>query len=241
MSALALFWPQPVLASVTDPLDAARDHPNPPTVDRLLEWAQSRVEALIGPDGNSNSTSSAAWYWFAPVGAEQGSALASSLVEAQRRTLVEALAGGSLERESADTPRGLDAHVEFLLRSLIRWTPESERPADLSATSALLGAGAPGNIAWRALKRLRRAGDHVTELGQWQAAAILASGLRTLFSPTRCYAAPRQPVRKPGHTRGRWCVLADSSSLLYRRGAAGRPRRVHPPSRRGVRGQYDDR
>ena len=182
MSALALFWPQPALASVTDPLDAARDHPDPPTVDRLLEWARSRVEALIGPDGNTNSTSSAVWYWFAPVGAERGSALASALVEAQRRTVVEALAGGSLEHESANAPRGLDAHVELLLRSLIRWTPESERPADLSATSALLGAGAPGNIAWRALKRLRRVGDSVTDLGQWLAASILASGLRTLFS-----------------------------------------------------------
>ena len=182
MSALALFWPQPVLASVTDPLDAAGDHPDPLTVNRLLEWAQGRVEALIGPDGSTNSTSSAVWYWFAPVGAERGSALASALVEAQRRTVVEALAGGSLEHESADTPRGLDAHVELLLRSLTRWTPESERPADLSATSALLGAGAPGNIAWRALKRLRRTGDHVTELGHWLAASILASGLRTLFS-----------------------------------------------------------
>ena len=37
MSALALFWPQPALASLTDLLDAARDHPGPPTVDRLLE------------------------------------------------------------------------------------------------------------------------------------------------------------------------------------------------------------
>ena len=182
MSVLALFWPQPALASLTDPLDAARDHPDSPTVDRLLEWAQSRVEALIGPDGNTNSTSSAVWYWFAPVGAERGSALASALVDAQRRTVVEALAGGSLEHESADAPRGLDAHVELLLRSLTRWTPESERPADLSATSALLGAGAPGNIAWRALKRLQRTDDRVTELGQWRAAAILATGLRSLFA-----------------------------------------------------------
>ncbi len=58
MSVLALFWPQPALASLTDPLDAARDHPDSPTVDRLLEWSQSRVESLIGPDGNTNSTSS---------------------------------------------------------------------------------------------------------------------------------------------------------------------------------------
>ena len=144
MSVLALFWPQPALASLTDPLDAARDHPDSPTVDRLLEWAQSRLEALIDPGGNTNSTSSAVWYWFAPVDAERGSALASALVKTQRRTVVEALAGGSLEHESADAPRGLDAHVELLLRSLTRWTPESERPVDLIATSALLGVGALG-------------------------------------------------------------------------------------------------
>ena len=201
MSALALFWPQPALASVTDPLDAARDHPDPPTVDRLLEWARSRVEALIGSDGNTNSTSSAVWYWFAPVGAERGSALASALVEAQRRTVVEALAGGSLEHESTDAPRGLDAHVELLLRSLIRWTPESERPADLSATSALLGVGAPGNIAWRALKRLRRVGDSVTDLGQWRASSILASGLRTLFSRPDATLLLESLYANPG-TRG---------------------------------------
>ena len=107
MSVLALFWPQPALASLTDPLDAARDHPDSPTVDRLLEWAQSRVEALIGPDGNTNSTSSAVWYWFAPVGAERGSALASALVRRRDGRWSEALAGGSLEHESADAPRGL--------------------------------------------------------------------------------------------------------------------------------------
>ena len=170
-------------------------------MDRLLEWVHGRVEALIGPDGNSNSTSSGAWYWFAPVAAEQGSALASALVQAERRTLVEALAGGSLEHESADAPRGLDAHVELLLSSLIRWTPESERPADLSATSAFLGAGAPGNIAWRALKRLRRAGDRVTELGLWQAASILASGLRTLFSRLDATLLLENLYTNPG-TRG---------------------------------------
>ena len=98
MSALALFLPEPVLASVTDPLDAAGDHPDPLTVNRLLEWAQGRVEALIGPDGSTNSTSSAVWYWFAPVGAERGSALASALVEVQRRTVVEALTGGWFSR-----------------------------------------------------------------------------------------------------------------------------------------------
>ena len=46
------------------------------------------------------------------------------------------------------------------------------------------------------------------------------SRLRSSYSvlPTRFDAAPRQPVHKPGHTRGRWCVLAGGGSVLYRRG-----------------------
>ena len=81
-----------------------------------------------------------------------------------------------------DVPRALDAHVEQALTALDGPAPEPERPADLLATSALLGLGAPGNIAWRALNRLKRPDDRVTELGQWRAAAILASGLRSVFA-----------------------------------------------------------
>ena len=182
MSALALFWPQPTLALLTDPLDAARDHPGPPSIDRLLEWARSRVEGLVGPDGDTSSTMSAAWYWFAPIRAERGRVLASALLRVPRSTLTAALVGASIDRTQVDVPRALDAHVGQLLRALVDWTPESERPADLLETSALLGLGAPGNIAWRALNRLRRSEDRVTELGRWRAAATLASGLRSLFA-----------------------------------------------------------
>jgi hypothetical protein len=48
--------------------------------------------------------------------------------------------------------------------------------------SALLGVAAPGNVAWRALGRLRRTGDQITEFGHWRAAAHLASGLRAVFN-----------------------------------------------------------
>ena len=182
MSVLALFWPQPALASRTDPLDAARDHAESPSVERVLEWAHDRVEAVVGQTGATSSTASAVWYWFAPVPAERGGALASALLGAHRSTLAEALSGASPEHTAEEVPRALDAHVEHLLSALGGWAPESERPADLLATSALLGLGAPGNIAWRALNRLRRAGDRVTELGRWRAAAILASGLRSVFA-----------------------------------------------------------
>ena len=183
MSALALFWPQPELASRTDPLTAAYDYPEPLSVDRLLEWARGRVEPLVGRDGVTSSTASAVWHWFAPVVAERGSALASELLRVARSTLAEAMVGPTTPEDGqVGVPRALDAHVEQMLSALSGWTPESERPADLQETSALLGLGAPGNIAWRALNRLRRAGDLVTDLGRWRAAAILASGLRSLFS-----------------------------------------------------------
>ena len=182
MSALALFWPQPALADQTDPLDAARDHDQPPDVERLMEWVRERVEQVVGSAGESSAPASAAWHWYAPLEADRGSALTSELLAAPRRTLAEALARPVAEQATVDVPRALDAHVEQALRALGGWTPESERPADLVTTSALLGLGAPGNIAWRALRRLRQPDDRVTELGRWQAAAILASGLRSLFS-----------------------------------------------------------
>jgi len=182
MSALALFWPQPTLADQTDPLDAARDHDEPPDVERLIEWARERVEPIVGSAGESSAPASAAWHWYAPLEADRGGALASELLAAPRRTLAEALARPAAELATVDVPRALDAHVEQALRALAGWTPQSERPADLITTSVLLGLGAPGNVAWRALSRLRQPGDRVTALGRWQAAAILASGLRSLFS-----------------------------------------------------------
>ena len=182
MSALALFWPQPTLASCTDPLTAARDYPDPPSVDCLLEWARDRVEPLVGQDGSTSSTASAVWYWFALVDAERGSTLASALLKEARSTLAEAMAGPTPEPDQMGVQRAMDAHVQQMLKALAGETPESDRPADLRETSALLGLGAPGNIAWRALNRLKRTGDRVTELGRWRAAAILASGLRSLFA-----------------------------------------------------------
>lgn len=183
MSTLALFWPDPMLAELTDPLDATRDHAEPPSVERLLEWACDRVEPVVGPNGGTSATASAVWHWFAPVQAERGSAFATALLGEWAGSLADALRG-AFHDDSPDEERSeaLMAHVRHMQEALGDWTPESERPADLVATSALLGLGAPGNIAWRALKRLRRADDRVTELGHWRAAAILASGLRSLFA-----------------------------------------------------------
>ena len=231
MSTLALFWPQPTVAELADPLDAARDHAESPSVERLLEWASDRVEAVVGSNGSTNSTASAVWHWFAPVQAERGSALASALIGEWRGNLADALRGASPDHWSEEE-RGeaLVAHVRQLQEALGDWTPESERPADLVATSALLGLGAPGNIAWRALKRLRRTGDAVTELGHWRAAAILASGLRSLF------ARPNATLLLDNLYGGASSARADEGAYWRRvarycidGGTPGGSGRVHPP------------
>ena len=44
MSVLALFWPQPALASLADPLEAARESTEPPSAEDVIEWASHSVE-----------------------------------------------------------------------------------------------------------------------------------------------------------------------------------------------------
>ena len=184
MSTLALFWPHPALATVTDPLEAARDARAPLGVDDLIEWASQRAATLVGPPGDSRSTTSAVWHWLAPALAERSSTIGRTLLGTSRAVLVQTLQGitGGEAPDPADSSGALDAHVSLLLEGLGGWTPDVERPADLLTTSALLGLGGPGNIAWRSLARLRRGGSAITDLGHWRAAAVLASGLRSLFS-----------------------------------------------------------
>ena len=130
--------------------------------------------------------------------------------------MVDALAGVSEDHDAGDGHRALDAHVGQMLSAWDDWAPDTERPADLQGTTALLGLGAPGNIAWRALNRLRRVDDQVTELGRWRASAILASGLRTLFVRPEAVLAPGRHLwwlapRAGGH----WRVLAESRAVLH--------------------------
>ena len=225
MSALALFWPQPALASRTDPLDAAREHAESPSVERLIEWAEGRAKAVVGPAGRTGSTASAVWHWFAPVYAERVSSLASALLGARRSTLTEALAGASPEHPVEDVPRALDAHVEQALTALDGPAPEPERPADLLATSALLGLGAPGNIAWRALNRPEATGRPGDRVGAVARSGDSRVGAAECVRPARGDTPARRPIREVRqHARGRWRLLAPGRSLLHRRRPASRPR-----------------
>jgi hypothetical protein len=184
MSSLALFWPTPTLAEVTDPLDAARSAPDRlPGIQELLAWARTRTASIIGPQGSSRTSASTAWHWAAPLLADATTPVGRALAGTDVTATVEALTGTLEEGEDAtDTSRVLAAHVEAARRTLGGDPPDTERPTDLLQVVALLGLAAPGNVAWRALARFQQPQWAVTQLGHWQAATILASGLRSLFN-----------------------------------------------------------
>jgi hypothetical protein len=188
MTTLALFWPAPALATLTDPLQFARAESEVVRpVDALLDWAGRQLGDVVGPDGDSGASAATAWYWAVPLLAEQESALGRLATQDDAVRLAHALVG---QLEEADTDeadeggpsRGLVAYAQQAIEVLQGEAPDVDRPVDLRAVSALLGVAGPGNVAWRALGRLRRRDDEVTQFGHWRAAAHVASGLRSVFN-----------------------------------------------------------
>ena len=185
MTALALFWPSPTIASATDPFEAAQEKPRAVrSIEEVSKWAEARVEAILGKSGTSETTASARWHWFGPLLADAASADSAGKTP-DRAVVIEAL-GGAIDAGDTDATvekTALETHVDYALAAL-KWQqrPPDDRPADFIQVVALLGLGAPGNIAWRALRRLRPADHMGTDAGLWAAAAVLASGLRSLFN-----------------------------------------------------------
>lgn len=185
MSTLALMWPNPALAHLCDPLVAARRDPGAPRM--LQEVEREVVEALapwLGPDGMSSATISDAWYWAASLGLK--GSLPEELGENPHR--IEWAMGGGRDRPDPDDeadlvdPSRLARHVEQALRLCQGEGGSGDRPTDLLATVASIGLHGPGNVAWRALDRVLTPGHQVTPSCHWEAAAVLASGMRSLFN-----------------------------------------------------------
>jgi hypothetical protein len=187
MTTLALFWPAPALALRTDPLTAAREAgPELRPAEAVTEWAARQVRQLFGPSGTARTAASAAWYWAAPLLLEAAQPSGRSLRRLGAPQIIDALRGSAAEEEddpdAAAASDVLAEHVRLALATLQGREPDAERPGDLVQTVALLGVGAPGNIAWRSLRRILPPSHQVTPEGLWRAAAVLASGLRSLFS-----------------------------------------------------------
>ncbi|MEO8527543.1 MAG: helicase-related protein [Pseudolysinimonas sp.] len=168
MSTLALFWPHPGLAQIGDPLLAARTHPT-----RLVssERAEAAARSAIGARGPVADQP-----WKALL--SQADALPHGLDQVSAAASLGARGFASLDEDGSDetVSRGLEAHVANAF-DFIQTTPGLRPPA-----LASLALHSPGNIAYRALGRLRDSADETTDAGHWNAAAQLSNGLRTLFN-----------------------------------------------------------
>lgn len=175
MTTLALFWPMPGLAQLADPLLDARSAGGPVPV--------AVVDGRVAHALRNGATK---WTSVPPAAAasvvfEREDCLPTKLRRRGSATLQTALAtAGSDAGSPEEGNRGLQAHIEEALR--LRSEPSGVDPAGAAAIVALIGAHAPGNIAWRALRRMTGASTDITDEGLWTAAATLASALRALFN-----------------------------------------------------------
>src|SRR5258706_1207076 len=94
--------------------------------------------------------------------------------------MAQALRGGDHDVESSDG-NGLAQLVDEAVAVAAGAARHFRRGAETGVTLARLAVHSPGNVAWRSLNRLA-VGAGVSATGLWRAAAILASGLRTLFN-----------------------------------------------------------
>lgn len=98
------------------------------------------------------------------------------------------MAGGSdspevdPEEDPSEDVTALVSHVELALRGRDDSAGPAAPAPDHVQTLAALALYAPGNAAWRALGRLVAGQPRISAWGHWQAAAVLASGIRRLFT-----------------------------------------------------------
>jgi len=179
MTTLALFWPNPGLAALCDPLILAAEDPGKThSIDDLQRRAITAVTHLVPRTRRTAATTAEAAIWQLAIVAGGGPPEALSDVT----EVASLLAAQAADDEHTDAPTRLRLHVELALRTIDQREPIVEAPADIESTLAALGMHAPGNIAWRALGRLLGSDHTVTPHGHWKAAASLGSGFRSLFN-----------------------------------------------------------
>lgn len=178
MTTLALFWPNPGLARLTDPRSlAAADDDGPGDATALHDRAVAATAGRTPTGVTTRATTAEAAYWQSAIGLF--GPLPPGVDDAA--TIAEALSGHEEDGDEAGAPGRLKLHVDLALATVD--SPRiDELPPDLDPTVATIGLHAPGNVAWRALGRLLRRGHSVTPAGHWLAAATLASGFRSLFN-----------------------------------------------------------
>jgi hypothetical protein len=180
MSTLALFWPHPGLATACDPLTAARSAPDSlRSLAEVERECRDRLAAAAPVDFRSPGLTGDRQPWRAVLrwpGAYPGDGLPA---EAAIDAMGEPVSVGGDD----DAAAGLVRHVHEALAVLAAEAdPVAAQPEEVLDDLVAIGMHGPGNVAWRALKRLVPDDSQVGPENLWQAAAVVASGLRTLFN-----------------------------------------------------------
>lgn len=168
MSALALFWPHPELASLGDPI-AILDHETAVVdAEEALARVDDRIRIVAAP--SSEMEPEAPWQAFFawpgewPQGVNRRSDAAAYWLAGR---------GGAADPD-VESGGALREHTKVALEQAAgtRWHEDL----------ALLAIHSPGNIAYRALALICEDIDDELRKDLWRAAARLANGVRTLFN-----------------------------------------------------------
>ncbi|GAA1826653.1 C-terminal helicase domain-containing protein [Microlunatus capsulatus] len=203
-TAIALFWPQPELAELCDPLVLARSSPGFLSSTAATAYAESLIaERVKGNDGEAGaSAAELALRW--PL---------------RRQPDAGSLPGGDDSVDDDTDLRGWDRAMEetFQLERRPASAADVERESRDLAALALF---APGNAAWRAVSRLLGESDSVTLEGRWRAALTIATGLRTLFQRPESVLVIEQGVGENDAGDSYWrqvlayCAAGDLQAVL---------------------------
>lgn len=178
MSAVALFWPHPALAAACDPLTAARNDPahlaNLSTIEAdCRERLIARAPATFYDSRHAGEPQP----WRAVLswpGANPGVALDEAVAAATSDT--------DAPNAEDDVSTGLLQHFQEAFAVGAGTESVSAKPEAVADDLVAIGLHGPGNIAWRALSRLIDDHSTVSPQGLWQAATVIAAGLRSLFN-----------------------------------------------------------
>ncbi|MET3808555.1 hypothetical protein ABIB25_005584 [Nakamurella sp. UYEF19] len=180
MTSLALFWPMPGLAELGDPWGYAKRFGVALDENSVVSDLAGRLSASLPTGDTSNASASDLWYWTRSVG--RSDSFPGRLDVLRQADLVAALGGSQRDPDAEDDSTALAAHVALAFTATDAPPDRTACPPDLAEVLARLALFSPANCAWRALGRLAGTDGPVTDLGRWKAAAVLASGLRSLFS-----------------------------------------------------------
>jgi hypothetical protein len=171
MTALALFLPTPGLAELTDPLEFARQTPGEVLpAERGVAYAEARVASRVEAARRaSSSLSRDTWFWAAPFAIDATD---------QHYELADVIS----EKETVSEDGGLVTHLRAADQAARGEVDLGAHPPDLNRWVALIGLAGPGNVAWRALRRVTAGVPGLTDGGVRRAAAVIGAGFRSLFN-----------------------------------------------------------